>query len=756
MSLSIRSSISYYDKVSNINSQKKIPLDIFLEYIRDGKWEDYVHKVRVIKDKKKRDEAKKEAPSVTISGLFTERKDAGLKEHSGYIAVDVDSVGDPEKLKRRLSRDKYVAACFVSISGRGLCLLFKINPDKHREAFYGISEYMFREYEIICDPTSVNPSRARFVSYDPHIYIATRCDKFVEYPKEKPPKKIHNVVYSGSDFENILQQIVQRKLNITQDSYHTWYRICFSIVEKFGESGRQYFHIISQYSSKYDPEVCDKQYTACLRHHQRTNVGSGIGIATFYYYCKQAGLEVYSERTIKIAHSATHGKKGGLNAAQIKDNLKKFEDIEGDDVEDIIKQVIEGNIYIDGNTELEELEMYLRQNYDLRLNEITRYIEDNSKPLEKRELNSIFIKAKKIIEKVPYDLVERMIYSDFVPVYNPLKSWFAEHVTKSEEGAIPALKKLLHKDPQSIFGANEGAIPALTALFRAIQTPNSDYALYFGVKWFVGMVSGIYGEHSPLMYVLSGAEQNTGKTEWFRRLLPPELFKYYAESKLDAGKDDEILMTQKLLIMDDEMGGKSKREEARLKELTSKQVFSLREPYGRNNVDLVRLAALGGTSNHNGLISDPTGNRRIVPVRVEGLDHKAYNAIDKRQLLIESYCLLKAGFNWRLDKADIKLLADNTDEFQVAIHEAELIYKFFKPGKTPMTATDMKIIIEKHTQQKISLDRLGKELKRLGFEQKHIKALGGTKRVWLVETILNDNESRPNVANEDEDDDLPF
>ncbi len=99
------------------------------------------------------------------------------------------------------------------------------------------------------------------------------------------------------------------------------------------------------------------------------------------------------------------------------------------------------------------------------------------------------------------------------------------------------------------------------------------------------------------MLVLCGPRQGTGKTEFFRRILPPELIRYYAESKLDAGKDDEILMTQKLLIMDDEMGGKNKKEDKRLKELISKQTFSLREPYGRHNVELNRISVLCGTTN---------------------------------------------------------------------------------------------------------------------------------------------------------------
>jgi len=59
-------------------------------------------------------------------------------------------------------------------------------------------------------------------------------------------------------------------------------------------------------------------------------------------------------------------------------------------------------------------------------------------------------------------------------------------------------------------------------------------------------------------------------TAELRRLLPKPLANYYAESKLDGGKDDDILLTKKLIIMDDEFGGKSKFEAKRFKELTSK------------------------------------------------------------------------------------------------------------------------------------------------------------------------------------------
>ena len=48
-------------------------------------------------------------------------------------------------------------------------------------------------------------------------------------------------------------------------------------------------------------------------------------------------------------------------------------------------------------------------------------------------------------------------------------------------------------------------------------------------------------------------------------------------------------MTKKLIIMDDEWGGMSTKEEKFFRALMSKQMFSIREPYGRVSADLTRL-----------------------------------------------------------------------------------------------------------------------------------------------------------------------
>lgn len=705
----ITTTISLYDKPNFIRSQKEIPFDIFLDGIGNGRWRQEVEVVRALPYKSEAQlNAKKQVTSVTISGKFKERKDDMLSQHSGYIGIDVDSVSDINKLKTLLAADRYIVAMFASISGQGLCLVFKINPEKHKEAFRGICEYLYNTYKIATDPTSINPSRSRFVSFDPDIRINKHAEKFAKYPKEKEPKKVDNVVFDDSDFSFILKQIQEGHVNLCEN-YYEWLRIGFAFAEKFGEGGRSYFHTVSSQSLKYDYRACDDQYNACLKAngHEKTS------IKTFYYYVKQAGLEVYSDRTKEIIRVADSGKRAGLKKEDIVINLKKFADI--DNADSIVDQVLSGNISAEGDTVIEQLEMMLKQTHNFRRNAITRYIEDNGVVLKQKDMNSVFIKCKKGLPLVSYELIERLINSNFVVDYNPFIEFFEKNKDVETGGRIKAAINCIH-------------------------TKDQHYALHFATKWFVGLISSIFGAHSPLMLVLTGNTQNTGKTEWWRRLLPAELMPYYAESKLDAGKDDEILMTQKLIIMDDEMGGKSKKESKRLKELTSKQWFSLREPYGRNNVDLMRLAALGATSNENELLNDWSGNRRIIPIEVYNVDLDTYDKIDKTSLIMEAYNLYREGYKFRLDRDDIKWLGQDSVSYEVSNMESELVMKYFEPnaeaGAHWLTTTDIKVYLEDKTRQKLILDKIGKEMKRMGFTQKHIRAGAGTKRCFGVTYLI--------------------
>lgn len=722
-------SISLYERINYIKSTKTIPFDLFLEGIRSGAngWREWQQRVSAIEDENTRNAFKKESaiPSVTIAGKFTERYDNKIEKHSGFLAMDIDQDGLPsgmsaKEFRMAISWDKYVVAAFITISGRGVCVIFRVSPPKHREAFQGLCEYIYNNYKAVCDPTSINESRARYVSYDPDIYINDEADvpKFTLYPKEKPPKKIEKHIFAKNDFGNMLKQIVARRVDLTASSYYKYLRIAFGLVHQFSENGREYFHMICQFSPKYDAALCDKQYNNCLKH-KSTSVTT---ISTLYYYAKSEGVELYSQETRTIAHTTAQGKRSGLNVTDIATNLKKYEKITG--AEEIIQQVFDNNIVLSDDTVLDQLEIFIRQSYDLRRNSITRYIENGADIMKQDDFNSVFIRAKKQFDTLSYDLMDRLINSEFVPTYNPFQEFFTANMD-------------LGRDTNNI-----------ERLFGCIDCPDPEFAVYFGKKWLVSLISCIHGIHSPLLYVLSGGTHGTGKTEFFRRMLPPELFKYYAESKLDAGKDDEILMTQKIMIMDDEMGGKSKKEDKRIKELTSKQIFSLREPYGRNNVDLMRLALLCGTTNENEILTD-MDNRRLIVVKVGVMDNDTYNRINKAELIMEAYHLYMAGFEWKLNREDKRRLNISDDAFRVSVAEADLILKYFSPIEATefMTPTEIKVVIEQHTNQRLSLVTLGRELNRLGFVQSHVKKHGSSVRVYKVKRVH---------ANDAGGDDLPF
>lgn len=711
------SKISIFNKSNHTKNGKEIPFDVFLQYIQDGKWQDHVLPIRAMQDKESRTSAKKQVPYVTISGTFGERKINGLTKHSGFIAIDVDDV-DPEEIKSQVCPDRHVYAAFTSISGRGLCLVFRINPDKHSEAFEGLQEYLYTSYGVVIDPSGKDVSRPRFISYDPHLFLNQGADKFTQYPKKKKAiTKIPDVVFVQDDFDSIVATITQRSLDIT-GGYHQWLSIAYGIADKFGAAGRQYFHSISQFSPLYEFKKADKQYSACLKNSASSKRST---IATVYYHAKQAGIQVTSEKTKIVTQTAALAKKGRRTK---EDTARLLSDVEGiQNVDDIIAQVFENNIPVSTeDNPIEALELWLRQNYEFRRNIITRYIENDNKQLQARDFNTIFVAAKKVFEKVTYDMIERVINSDFTIDHNPIIDFFEKNKDRKPVGTIDALFSTIETD---------------TGVQGSDFFP--DYAVYFGKKWLVGMIASVYGTHSPLMLVLSGSKQNTGKTEWWRRLIPKELRPYYAESKLDAGKDDDILMTQKLLIMDDEMDGKSKSDQKRLKSLLSKQTFSLREPYGRNNVDLQRLAVLGGTCNDNEILNDPTGNRRIIPINVMAIDHEAYNKIDKIDILMEAYHLYHSGFQWQLSKEDVRVLNANTGYFEQTSAECDLISRNFemkKEGRSLeiifMTATEIKAMLELRSGQKLNPTRLGLELKKAGFERIAKKIQGVTVKGYEV------------------------
>lgn len=721
--------IAKLEKIYSVTEFQNIEIDHFYSEIKNANYKKevdfYREKLELLKDKKKAEPFKQKIPAVVISGIFNDSvSNSNLKEHSNYICVDIDNIEQNEMslLKQKLKQDIYVESYFVSCGGNGLAVIIKIDGSKHLEAFLGLEDYFFKEYQVTIDKSCKNVSRLRFYSYDSDIYINKKSKVFKKYIKPLYNKKqVVNFVLTNNEFDELISKIVTQGKNLADD-YDTYLKIGFAFADEFGESGRQYFHAVSSQSSKYNESQCNRQYTHCLSAHGNKK----IKIGTFYYFCKLSGLEIKTQESKHLELISKNAKKQGRTIESVV-NIAKINGLSEEKAKEVAKVVFENNVNL--NTSGEESKRmlilnFLNTEYNLKINSITRNIEnhnvlENGRPLKLNDfhLNSMYLKfdEQNSGDEVSSKLFMSAIFSHEIPHYNPFELFFNKYQTIDRSGLL------------------------ITKLSECINSPTKNVEKWLK-HWGCGMIASIFGQTSPLVLVLAGG-QNTGKTEFFRRFLPFDLQDYYAESKLDAGKDDDILMCKKLLILDDEFGGKSKKENKRFKELTSKHTFSIRAPYGRVSEDLRRLSVLCGTTNDFSLLDDPTGNRRILPIEVSSIDYEKYNSINKEALFMAFYDLYKSDFKWHLGAEDVKELNEASSDFEAVNFEAELILTYFKlPDEimhgTMMTNTEIKIYLESVSKQKIfSTTKLGIELKKIGFKNTVIKTNGKTFRVYNMMKI---------------------
>jgi predicted P-loop ATPase len=352
--------------------------------------------------------------------------------------------------------------------------------------------------------------------------------------------------------------------------------------------------------------------------------------------------------------------------------------------------------------------------------------------------NSIYLACKKVVEKSNKDVCFDLIHSSFTPKYNPIHEWFEKNKHIQTEGNISKLAACIQSD---------------------LSLKDAKFVEDFLEKWMLSIIASAHGIYSILCLVLTGQVQGTGKSNFFRDLLPEPLRWLFTTNKLD-GKEADVgqLMCSKWLIMDDEFGGKSKQDEKRFKELISKDVFSIRKPYGRYFEDMKRLAVLCGTTNEEQVINDLTGNRRIIPIQVNLIDEKKFYDVDKTELFIELYHKFRlAPRSWFLIREDIERLKEVCFDANQVSAEQELPLKYFSKDKYNhrenfMTASSIRSIIEERSKIRLSPQKLSITLKQCGFDYGRERIDGIQCRGFYV---IDKSSNNYNVNNEDKPA-LPF
>lgn len=184
-----------------------INVDDALNRIKNGASKPRVDEIRQQIGKERADKLKLNLPSVCFSGRFSaERKDDCLLEHSGFMVLDFDEVGDLREKQTDIISKDFVYGCWISPRGNGIKALVKIaDGSKHREHFQALQE-IFKDI----DRSGVNPSRVCFESYDPEIYINTEAKAFTKIKKIEKIEATEVLENEQHIFDRILKWLSNR------------------------------------------------------------------------------------------------------------------------------------------------------------------------------------------------------------------------------------------------------------------------------------------------------------------------------------------------------------------------------------------------------------------------------------------------------------------------------------------------------------------------------------------------------------------
>lgn len=656
----------YENKEAKVNSL--LSVENYIGFVRFGNNQDDVIKGRAAKqrgDDKAYKAIKETTKAITPSCVFESgesKSTSNAKNLNGLICLDIDHDVDANTYER-IKSDKHTFISHQSFGGVGYCVFVKIDVNKFSDSFMGLAEYYNNTFGVMVDRSCSNPGRLRFISYDEDLFYNEKSVKFI--PKEvkrfKEPK-IADYVFHQDDFDYILEQVRDRSIDLCREDYTTYMRIGMSIASHFGPSGYERFRFICSFGSKYNEKHCQRDYNGMVK-----NSKGSMTIATFYYYVKEAGLKIYSEKTKTIINRVKVAKSQGKPTREsIASNLKVANDIIASDEDyKLIDALIASNrdFSKDANedvSEIKQLQNFIIDTYSPVLDVINKVISiNNSERVGDMELNDIYLDCKDSFDfRVSKDDIKSILKSNKIPKHDALKKFFIDNKDHASEGKMEEYARCIK--------------------------PESAFNVWAFKKWLVGAVynwtsSNKWKEASPLTFVLTGQEHGTGKTAFFRNMLPDELDIYFTQTKIDStNKDSMFRLCTSMIAFDDEFGSEGVKNAKAFKNISDTSFVTDRRPYAHADDRVRRIAALAGTSNDIQILMDATGNRRILPANVEYIDFPKVKSFDTVGLIMDAYNHLKNGFEWAIwREEDKEYIKKNTGANQAVLPVEEIFFNNF-------------------------------------------------------------------------------
>lgn len=638
-----------------------------------------------------------------------------------------------------------VFAYHRSLRGDGFAVYYSYEPAEgqavdeqaHHQAF----EYLRAFYEaqgIVIDKGCKDPTRIRFASYDPEAFICGEPSgvsiAYTDHPEKveaqkptaAPPQRTAapapeaqapaaadgrampatpqpQAPAAGVSFEyyqaqrdaafitahcerhgyDLCNEYAARKgLN----AYDAWLKMAQAL-SSFGAFGEQLFIAHSNIRAAHSPAQHYRPEELPKKWQEIQKTTRSVKYTSFFHMAKECGLplrDTHHQRAFSCATSwmPKVGQAGGAkNKEAVIRGIVEIVKQEGATPEqqqqavEIAEHIAQRpDLWNQEKVTLPEVQQFFAR-LDLRYNVVSQRYEFKGEELDDRIFSMLLMRAKlklggRMGKEITRELAQTIIQDKSqTPEHNPFESYLDSIKGKHSGG---------------------GYVDAMLNCISFVDEQKAEFCRELVRRWMLGVVASMRGVHSVLCLVFTGG-QGIGKTLFFRELLPTPLQKYYAQDKLKEGKDSMMLLSRKLIICDDEWGGKSKKDVEAMKEILSMETITARKPYGVFEEDMKRRAVLCGTTNRADLLSDDSGNRRILPVGVASIDIEGMRQIDRDGLfaeLLQEYEANPEG--WYLNFEIVQQLKELTEgHYDAPSREADILKVIFHSAEA--TKQDLRL-----------------------------------------------------------------
>ena len=508
---------------------------------------------------------------------------------------------------------------------------------------------------------------------------------------------MNNTIYQWTNarspeeyMEIILSRIADARA-VVAPQYDDYIACLHGIATDFGERGRDYAHRAFQFYPSYDSATLDKHYDNVLSgNRQEVNIG------TFYWHCKQAGVDI----KVEYDDARAVRRRGRPSMAKTTDG------------EPAAKR---------HRASVEQIMAFLGTQLESHFNQMNGFTEVCMKD---GSTNGIFVRITDEIVNTIACRMDREMNLVVYPsdVYKVLQS---EYSVKFH----PVLAFLSTCKPWT-----EGDRDHIADLASTVSVEgDADMWVVRVKKKLVSLLASVvHGKADHTILTLVSDRQGIYKTTWVQYLLPPCLRDYFYNKTNGPhfSKDEMLMMCQYLIINLDEVTGYGGAALRSLKGIVTTPAVDQRPAYGHFVVHHRRICSFTATGNNSAFLDDPSGNRRWLPVTVRSVDSDAIQQLDYEAIYGQALYLLEHGFQYWYDQEEIAVLNEQNKAYEVPDLTAELIGNYFSlpdethPGVWMNNASIIEVLLP-HTKQTIEPQQLGYAMRKLGFERRRRKGSNG-------------------------------